>query len=271
MLGLLLTVLVVGLGITVLLWAGSVFLQSYFYTEPSEGIAWQAPAVGGGLTVFLMLWCLLNASSDESTAAQVPYDALFRARTEEDYTKKPAAKLWSYRKGESKKATEYEYAPLPGGRWEYRIPPHPPSFTPVPGEVPPTPGEVWTPANVEAVEIPSRDSAKEKVRFERRKLESGYTEFVSPDGWVMKPDQNIGLPSAGTFGRLLLVLFLNLFHLALWFAGLWLGLRYEWFHALGLAVVLWLVMTVLIVPMLLTQAGAVAQETNAAQTAAPAS
>jgi hypothetical protein len=104
------------------------------------------------------------------------------------------------------------------------------------------------------------------VRFERRKTEGGYTEFVSADGWVMKADQNMGLPSAGTWGRFLLIVFLNLFHFGLWFAGLWLVLRYEWFHALGLSIALWLVMTILVVPMLLTMAGAVA-EANATATA----
>ncbi|HMC63794.1 MAG TPA: hypothetical protein VKI65_02535, partial [Gemmataceae bacterium] len=41
---------------------------------------------------------------------------------------------------------------------------------------------------------------------------------------------------------------------------LWLLLRFQWSHALGLAVVFWLVMTLLILPMLRTQMIKLAQQ-----------
>jgi hypothetical protein len=43
----------------------------------------------------------------------------------------------------------------------------------------------------------------------------------------------------------------NGLHLAVWFVGLWLLLRFQWSHALGFAVCLWLVMTLFPLPMLL--------------------
>lgn len=262
MLALLLTVLAVGLGLTALLWVGSVFLQGYFYTEPSPGMAWQAPAVGGGLTLFLMLWCVLNAASSGATAAQVPYDALHRFSSTVDYDKHAAEKLWSYKKGQSK-PTEYARFKLSGDKYEYRIPDRPSNYVhPKGAEPPPRVGDPWVPNGVVALEIPDKNDKKQKLRFEYRKTEEPYANFVSEDGWVMKAEQNIGRPSAGAWGRFLVVVFLNLVHFGLWFAGLWLVLRYEWVHALGLAFVLWLVMTLTVLPMLLNQAGAVAESST---------
>jgi hypothetical protein len=263
----LLVVLAVGLGLTALLWIGSVFAQGFLYTEPSPGIAWQAPAVGGALTVFLMLWCLLNATAAGATASQVPFDALFRAQTVEEYDKRPAAKLWSYsQKKGFPKVVVYDLSMKTGGKtWDYRVAP---GQTFKFGEEPPEAGALWDPAQVEAVEIPDRNDKNQKVRFERRPVEKGektaFTEFVSADGWVMKAEKNMGLPESGSWGRFILIAFLNGFHLALWFVGLWLVLRFEWLHALILGGVLWLVMTLAVVPMLLNQAGAVAEAPSAA-------
>jgi hypothetical protein len=274
----LLMVLAVGLGLTALLWIGSAFAQGYLYTEPNPGIAWQAPAVGGGLTLFLMLWCVLNATASGATASQVPFDALFRAQTTDDYDRKPAARIWSYEKGR-KKPVEYVYSPQVGGKkWDYKVPERAKNFKHVPGEDVPEVGTVWRPDKVEAIEIPDKNDKSQKVRFERRipadkNDRPPYPEFVSADGWVMKAENNIGLPSAGTWGRFLVIVFLNVFHLALWFVGLWLVLRYEWFHALLLGGVLWFIMTVAVVPMLLNRAGAVAESAapaTAAGSAVPA-
>ena len=53
---------------------------------------------------------------------------------------------------------------------------------------------------------------------------------------------------------LFLNLFFNLFFFVLWFAGLWLLLRYQWSHAFGLALVFWVAMTLIVVPMILDYA-----------------
>src|SRR5262245_11856453 len=62
-LSLLVILLVVGVAVLVLLWAGSLFLQSYYYTEPTEQLYWKAPAAAGALFVFWLVWCLINANS----------------------------------------------------------------------------------------------------------------------------------------------------------------------------------------------------------------
>ena len=151
-------------------------------------------------------------------------------QTVEEYTKKPADKLWSYRKGQSS-PTEYVLSYQIGGqKWDYKIPDRP-AKVPL-GETPPKPGQPWMPdKQIYALELPDRNDKNQKIKFERRKdTEGPYAEFVSPDGWMMKADNNIGLPTAGSWGRFLLIVFLNLFHFALWFAGLWFVLHYQWFH-----------------------------------------
>src|SRR5262249_17941160 len=55
-------------------------------------------------------------------------------------------------------------------------------------------------------------------------------------------------------------LLLNIFHFALWFLCLWLLLRFQWTHALFGAVIFWVVMTILVVPMVLEKTQRVAQQ-----------
>jgi len=71
-------------------------------------------------------------------------------------------------------------------------------------------------------------------------------------------EDNLGQISTFRWGVFLGAAFLNAFHLALWFVGLWLLLRFQWSHALGLAAIFWLISTVLIVPTLLAKVEAAA-------------
>ena len=57
-LGVWITLLIVGVPLLAVLWSGTVFLQSYFYTEASTAIFWQAPLAAVVLTLFYGLWCL---------------------------------------------------------------------------------------------------------------------------------------------------------------------------------------------------------------------
>ena len=61
------------------------------------------------------------------------------------------------------------------------------------------------------------------------------------------------------FGVLLMALILNFGFLIVWFVCLWLLLRFQWSHALGLAFVAWLI-SLFILPMILTQAEKVRKE-----------
>jgi len=102
----------------------------------------------------------------------------------------------------------------------------------------------------------------EKYRFEEAKAESGsYQEFVNDKGWRMRVYESgpTGRPEGFRAGHVLANLFFNVMHGTLWFACLWLLIRFQWSHALGLAICLWLLFTLAILPMMLDYAARVAQ------------
>jgi hypothetical protein len=239
----LLILLVVGVTLAVLLWVATVFLQGYWYTEPSADAYWQAPAAAGALTLFLLVWCLLNVSASHDPNQILPYepyDTLFRFSAREEMASQPAKRIWSVKKGTSE-PIPYDRRRIAQDKWEYRDQSERP----------------WRPLGVEAILI-ERDG--QRMRFELDKsTDSGYASYVSSDGWVM-PEYDLGRSTTFRVGRFVMNLLLNGLHLALWFVCLWLLLRFQWSHALGLAFVLWLVMTLLIVPMLMIRCGEVGRE-----------
>src|SRR5262249_32624780 len=114
---------------------------------------------------------------------------------------------------------------------------------------------------VEAIII--EDSDGQKVRFEAELTADG--KFRAPAGEPVRyvdvngkhrvmTDNDIGNITIARSGRVFANILLNFLHLIVWFAVLWLLLRFQWSHALGLAVVLWLVMTFAIMPMLFRRA-----------------
>src|SRR4051812_24069436 len=77
-LGVWVTVLIVGVTLFALLWGGALFLQGYFYTEPAAGLSWRAPAAAGALTLFYGLWCVLDYGATGASRTNLPYDTVFR-------------------------------------------------------------------------------------------------------------------------------------------------------------------------------------------------
>jgi len=70
---------------------------------------------------------------------------------------------------------------------------------------------------------------------------------------------------AGAAGRVVDKNPLNFLHLGLWFVCLWVFVRFQWSHALGLAIIMWLVMTLAVLPMVFEQAGHRALAASASQ------
>jgi hypothetical protein len=94
---------------------------------------------------------------------------------------------------------------------------------------------------------------------------------VSRDGWVIteRPGPDGGpsvVPYKFRWGRWVINLFFNFGHFAVWFIGLWLVLRFQWAQALGFAFVMWLIATLIVVPLLLEYAGGVAVNRREAAT-----
>jgi hypothetical protein len=236
------------LGIAVLLWAATLFFQGYIYSEPVAGLYWRAPLGGLVLCLFAAFWCWL------AYRAPGKYNTLFEFSAHGDDER--FDKFWSVKKG---KEILYVAKTIGQGRKEYRDPQ----------------GRPWRRSDAEGVmeAIVVEDKDGQKIRFETELTKDGkfkaaqgepvrYVE-VSGRHRVMTDDY-IGQLSEVRKGTIAANLFLNFFHFALWFACLWLILRYQWGHAFGLAVVIWLVVTLTLLPMMFKKSEDLARERGSA-------
>jgi hypothetical protein len=103
------------------------------------------------------------------------------------------------------------------------------------------------------------DADGQKFRFEAEMNEGKFkaapgqpVRYVEVDGkGRVMTDDYIGRVSIPHHGKDFANLFLNFLHIGVWFACLWLIMRFQWSHALGFALVLWLAVTLTVLPMLL--------------------
>lgn len=238
---LIVTLLVIGVTVTVVLWAGTVFLHGFWYTEASTAINWQAPAAGAAITLFYFLWCLINANAEGATRANVPYTTIFLFSNEVTKHPKPVERLVAIKK--TGERDRFKRTPVSQNTYEYRHESTGKPYSPIHGYV--------------AIET---EEGGKKVRYELVKGEEGRR-FVCEEGWAIREDGKgiDGNPTSTRAGLVFVNWLINLLHYGVWFACLWLLLRFQLSHALGLAFVFWLVMTVFVVPLMLGQAGGVAQ------------
>lgn len=259
------------------IWGGTFFFQGYVYTEPSPSIFWQAPVLAALLTFGYAIWCFSVAFSSGASPSNIPINTIFSFSDKEEMLRRPAPKLWAItqdRKKQEEKPVEYVAV-----RGNDKL--HPDKFQyfhdPFGSDKHP-----WFGTDVVAIEIqPFLDDATKK-RFNDVPPDQGffggkldlvdtkrlrYREFRSEDGWAITEYENgpTGLPIKRSWGRFLLNIFFNAGHFGAWFLGLWLVLRYQWLHALGLGMVMWLIMTLLILPMMLGYAGEVSESRRSGQ------
>jgi hypothetical protein len=251
-LSLVLIVLLVWFVATVVLAAWTLWFQAYIYSEPVGDIWWRAPAAGSALTLFLVVWMFCD------------YRAPGRYRELQGFTTTEGRVFKELRieTRESKKPEVYKERKDERGRLEYlresssgerrQLPSRPAKIIAVEGDK----EYVFEP-------LPSQRDAKGNFQ-----VKSGDSlRYRNADtGWEMTEGQ-LGRVSVFHGGWLLGNVLLNLLHFVVWFVSLWVLLRYQWSHALGLAVVFWLVTTLFVVPQMLTKAENVAQERAAAQVA----
>ncbi len=245
MLGVLLMVLLVGLALAAILYVGSVWLQGIFYSEPAEQLYWRAPAAAGVITAYLALLGYLTYRNPNN------FDSFLRFSATEDreFTEFDAVP-------EGQKPIHFKKDPLTNS---YRDSANHP----------------WTRSVGNAIvsEIivkEERDGSSQESHF-KADLDNGHfkkeANYIDENGRVM-PEVYLGHVSRLRWGAFFVNLFLNLVHLALWFVCLWLLLRFQWGHALGLAVPLWGAVTLILIPMLVDRAReAAAEKPRPAQTA----
>jgi hypothetical protein len=228
---LILILVLFGVALAVFLFAGTVWFQTYIYSEPVSGGYWRAPAAAFAITVFVALWCYLNYQNPGK------YPGQFQFESGED---KQLDKLWAVRES---KETLYTIRKTPRGLPEYKEPDS---------------GRPWH-EHPDAIVI--EENPGERVRFEAERDKNGKFKiatgrslrYLDDRGRTMSEDR-LGVLTIPKRGTLFLNLLLNLFHLVVWFLALWLLLRFQWSHALGLALVFWLLLTFTVLPMLLQRA-----------------
>jgi hypothetical protein len=238
---LLLILLIVGLSLGALLFVGGLYVQGYIYAEPSPYLTWGAPVAAVLLFLFYALWCVVVALSTP-TGEDANYHILWSFSPTVNQFREPVKELWALRKGGKTEHYLLKKTIMFQGqaRSQYRS-----AETDKP----------WNGTGVEAIIIrPGGVDVKYVLTTpDDKKREPGkYTEFMNSDGWVIRetedgPSDN---PEKSRFGRVVMFLFLHTLHLALWFACLWLLLRFQWGHALVTAVILWIFLTLLVVPMM---------------------
>ena len=308
-----LTLFVVALVLSGLLWAGALVLQGWLYETPAGDLYWRAPAVGAGLAVFYGLWVFVDCGTaghcgsmyKVSVSTLKQYDQLRAVvkrngkDSEETYRKQPHigdngfdyvvvgpdGQLGNTKLTETPERILIEedrtitVKPESGEAREFHIPATAKvtidgkearpadvnvsavvavsadpagkvTAVAVGGSAPPS-GSTATVGKVTraeggttAVFVPQREGDK----FKR---ESGQDLYYYDPGGRFIDEGNLGQVQQLHWDWLLWNIVFNVLHLGLWFAGLWLVLRFQWSHALGFAVCLWLTMTLLPLPMML--------------------
>ena len=252
MLGLLLTLLIVVVALIVVLWVGTTFAQGFFYDSPVDGLAWRAPAAAGLVSLFLIFWTFLEYKYPGGT------DTIFNYS---DIVETDVPRFWSLRKTDrDEKEILFERHMTSGSRPEYRD----------------ADQKTWSRSSsgmmvaIIVEEKKGTETVRKRFNAEMkdgkfapqthgraeqslRYIEEGGSRYISED--------LMGKIIGHRRGRLVWVILLNIVHLVVWFAVLWPILRFQWPHALGFAFVLWLVMTLAVVPILFDQAHKAAKKT----------
>src|SRR5437764_252679 len=231
--------------LTLVLAAWTLWFQGYIYSEPVEQIYWRAPAAGAALALFLCLWTFLDYR------APGRYQTLTTFSASDDKTY-PELRIPNAAGGED----VYKMRKTAQGRPEYYK------------------GGERLKSRPEKVIVV--DNGQRYV-FEPDRGAKGHFQ-VGPDGYLHYQDKEHGLEMSEYYlgqvtirhpGRGVLNVLLNLAYLAVWFVCLWLLLHFQWPHALGLAVVCWLVMILFVLPPVLGQAEDLAQQRAVSQAAPP--
>jgi len=268
---LLIIFLVVFLILAIILGAATLGVQGYIYSEPVANIAWRAPAAAAGIALLLALWALLDYSTIKPEQADLPFDTVFRFNPSETIE---LDKFWSVRSPsldappEQEKRILYtrrttsvaDYVDPQGRRWE-RVDGDG-VMRAIVAELPGGQEVRFEPHPVEVTDPNNPNGPKMKVFDTRTNKEAfpGYYQVKGPRKMLQ-----IGVVSVFRWGLFLGNLLLNALFLGVCFVCLWLILRFQWTHALGLGVVLWLVLSLVVMPMLLAKTQEVARQRAASQ------
>jgi hypothetical protein len=242
-LSLVLVILLVWFVFSVILGAWTLFFQGYIYSEPAPDLWWRAPAAATALTVFLLLWVVLDYRSINPSRSTGLYRELQTFSFTEEEEPYPEL-IVPNRDGKEEKYLRKRTAE---SRFDYRN------------------GAARLPSRPDKVIAVGKDGQREV--FLPDKDEKGHFK-VAPNELLRYRDERgremvegyLGFVSTRHYSWLWMNLFLNFLHGVVWFLCLWLLLRYQWSHALGLAVVFWAVTMLFVLPQVLGLAEKVARD-----------
>jgi hypothetical protein len=230
-LSILVVLIVFAVVLAVVLWLGSIFAQSYFYTTPSEGLYWRGPAAAGVIVAFLLAWSLLNLSGGNAADdKKIPYPGILNFNNVIDMVPEPISEIES--KGRNTDPTVYKLDKTGKGA----------RYKKVNGD------EYWSPERAEYIKI--KHDGKEYTFLPEKGGDSGYRLFADHEhGWVIT-EQRMGIPSQTSSGRLFVYFLINAIHLLLWVTCFWLLLNYSFNVALLFGALFWLGFLLMILPVL---------------------
>ncbi|NBO93923.1 MAG: hypothetical protein EBV06_16685 [Planctomycetia bacterium] len=231
--------------LTLLLSAWTLWFSGYLYSEPTGQIEWRGPVAGVAVFGCVLLWVFLAYRSPDT------YRSLWEFSSREVSTPFKELQVPNER-GETERFVyikglrQYH---LDGKQNLKQIPSRPTLMTVVEGDA-------------KSVFKPERD---EKGKLLIRKNQSMFASqqeplrYLDENGRVMLED-SLGQITTFKTSNFTANIFLNVLMLGGWFAALWPLLRFQWSHALGQALVFWLVMMMFVMPPLLNYVESVAKE-----------
>ncbi len=246
MLTLSLYLLLLWFGLSVILAAWTLWFQAYIYSEPVEKIWWRAPAAGGALSVFFLLWVWL----DYGTTGR--YRGLFEFSVRQD--QEPYKEMTIEVEGGRKET--YKRSKIGRGEIVYFKDGHADS-----GKMPARPQKIIVTEGGREIEyVPERDA---KGHFQERSNQP--LRYIHKETGRVMVEGQLGMVSTFRWWWLFSNLFVNLLHFIAWGACLWLLLKFQFWHSFGMAMVAWLAMTLFILPPLLNLAEETGQQRRAGQ------
>jgi hypothetical protein len=251
--GLIVPCLLIFATLVVLLWAGGGWLQGYIYNEPSTQLFWRAPAAAAVLAGWLGFWASTEYRNYLDEKEPSRYGALFQFSATDE---KRFNEFWV---PEGDRKVLFSRRTVNQGKGPGR-----PEFI---SEIPPH--RSWAGSDVVILKENGQDvtykldkKATEKSHEKTAmgtEASSGGARYRSDAGAVITEDMiRFGRISSFRWKTFLTYALLNIGFLVLWFLALWLLVRFQWSHALGLAVVFWFVAIIFVVPPLVERVDRVA-------------
>jgi hypothetical protein len=219
----------VAVGLGVVFWAGAVGLQNFYYNDPAPDLYWRAPAAAVALTAFLGVWLWIDHRSPGTLGTLISFTASEDVKFTDLYWIK-------------KDKTEVHYRRNAKGKF-----------------CDTATGRPWNHSTADEIveEMRAQPESGDPVIFKADLTSDG--KFTDPVRYIeqggkgrVMTEEELGHVSSSKGGSVFLNFAWSGLFYGVCFLCVWLLLRFQWPHALALAVPIWLAFTV-IMPFLLSK------------------